>query len=702
MSLNIANVNILYWFILAAAVASLAVKPAKRLLFLRIAGYSILFFIMLRPVIKTGRTITETPAINIYIDSSKSMSVQNRYEQAVNAAKELYEELSGRAHLNFFTFSKEALKTDLNSAASSSPQGERTNLSSILETDSPQARVLITDGQHNYGVNPLGKRELSVLPLFALAVGSSFELPDLALNLPEIPPVAYRGQEISINFNLGNAAKSSGNVSVYIKKGQSLIASKSLDLAKRKQIEGELTFTPAEAGIKEYSIEVDPIEGEINTANNKRVFHLNVKRDTLRVLYVTGQPSWEYSFLRRFLKSDPHIELVSFLILRNPQNVTIVPENELSLIHFPAREMFTDKIYDFDLLFYDNFSYERFFPSSYLDHIKNFVSKGGGFIMMGGENSFGRGGYSGTPIADILPVEIDAASPWIREKISPDVTGPLSHPVLNIAGEEEISRRIWNEIPDMEGYDKSLTAKTDATVLMSSNEGIPLIVSGAYGEGRVMAFNSNSTWRWAMGLSARGKTSYYYNRFWQNAVRYAIQSPEAEPLRIFPQKKSVAAGSTVRTRIKVLDSNYNPVEGAKVDISLSAPDQDEKPLPSARDSSPQGWYEIDIPVKNEGTHLIKARASKNDRYLGSGETSIEGIKINREMSQLSVNRELLYQMTARAGGEVFNPGEIDSQKIISALEGYTKEKGEEKIKWDWAPVLLLIVLIIAIEWLLGD
>ncbi len=703
MNIQAAPLNLFFILIAAASAAALAIRPLNRYPLLRAAAYSLILFLLLTPVIETGIRKTRKPLINIYVDYSRSMSVENRFNAALGAARELYSELRGSADISFFKLSSEAEKVSLEQLSHLSPDGKSTNLSSILEGDSPNGRIVITDGRHNLGPNPLGLRELAAAPVFAIGTGSDYEVPDLAIMRPRVPPIAYRGREIKVEFKISNAAPSSGNTGVYLKREGSLIASKSVDLARRSEIPVEFTFTPTEAGLKEYTLEVDSIDGEINTANNRRTFHLNVKRDRIRILYVSGQPSWEYSFLRRLLLSDPHVELVSFLILRNPDNVTIVPETELSLIHFPAREMFTEEIYNFDLLFYDNFSYRRFFPSAYLDHIKNFVEQGGGFIMLGGEDSFGRGGYAETSIEEILPVKIDPGSNWVRERVSPVVAGELSHPILELAADITTSKKIWSEMPDMEGYDPKIKASGNAEVLVESPEGLPLIVSGSHGKGRVLVFNSNSTWRWAMGLSGQGKTPYYYNRFWQNTLRYAMQSPETEQVRIFPEKDAAAIGETITINIKVLDSSFEPAEDSAVRLALTLPDGSSSPLPGARPSDQQGWYESRLPVELPGTHIINAQAyNSNGMLLGRGRAEFRGVEIDMEMARVSINRNLLKEMAARSGGSYFRPGEIDPEAILSALAGFAETEPERTFPWHLTPVFIFILLLIVLEWYFSE
>ncbi|MBI3327506.1 MAG: hypothetical protein HYZ81_12495, partial [Nitrospinae bacterium] len=130
------------------------------------------------------------------------------------------------------------------------------------------------------------------------------------------------------------------------------------------------TLTPKEVGRYRLSVETPVQVGEALRANNQKDFQLQVRRDKIRVLFVSGRPSWNYRFLRRALKSDPSIELISFIILRTPTDVVNVPEDQLSLIPFPTNRLFTEELGNFDLLIFDNFSYLFYFPVLYLENVR--------------------------------------------------------------------------------------------------------------------------------------------------------------------------------------------------------------------------------------------------------------------------------------------------------------------------------------------
>ena len=169
-----------------------------------------------------------------------------------------------------------------------------------------------------------------------------------------------------------------------------------------------------------------------------------------------GRPSWDERFLRRVLKSDPNIDLISFFILRTPTDVSEARNDELSLIPFPVDELFTQALSSFDLVIFQNFDYRpydtSFFRfSHYLNNLQKFAAEqGGGFMMIGGDISFSQGGYDGTAIEDILPVNLYTEKDSINtSRLKAVITNDgLKHPVTTLDDNADRNIAIWKDLPN--------------------------------------------------------------------------------------------------------------------------------------------------------------------------------------------------------------------------------------------------------------
>src|SRR5262245_49012258 len=197
-------------------------------------------------------------------------------------------------------------------------------------------------------------------------------------------------------------------------------------------------------------------------------FVLLVICDNIRVLQVSRSPSWDVRALRALLKSNPNVDLISFFSLRTQDDISLVPNDEMSLIPFPTRELFQEELPSFDLIVLQNFEYLPYGIGDYLENIRSYVEGGGGLAMLGGAMSFSSGGYDGTPVAAVLPVEL--LEPWASaklvdtERFRPELTdaGKI-HPVTALRYATPDNVAVWKALPELEGVNLIAGAKPDAT-----------------------------------------------------------------------------------------------------------------------------------------------------------------------------------------------------------------------------------------------
>ncbi|HEX8954572.1 MAG TPA: glutamine amidotransferase, partial [Polyangia bacterium] len=303
-------------------------------------------------------------------------------------------------------------------------------------------------------------------------------------------------------------------------------------------------FTPERVGKYLYEISTPVLDGEAIVENNARDFLLKVIRDKIRVLQVTGRPSWDVRFLRGQLKHDPNVDLIAFFILRTPNSIDMVSSEELSLIPFPTEELFQEQLRSFDLVFLQNFNYGPYGIGAYLGEIKRYVEEGGGLAMIGGDLSFTSGGWAGTPVADVLPVELYPDAP--PEKLIDPAPFRLqltaegrAHPLTALKLDVAQNRARWAELPELDGANLVARAKPGATVLGvhptkkdADGKPMPVLTVGEAGKGRVLTLGSDDSWRWGFADKAGDERGRAYQRFWDAAIRWLIKDPALNFLRI--------------------------------------------------------------------------------------------------------------------------------------------------------------------------
>ncbi|MBS3763205.1 MAG: VWA domain-containing protein, partial [Planctomycetes bacterium] len=304
---------------------------------------------------------------------------------------------------------KKALKTVLDDHASDALEGV------ILVSDGADTELSSLPQQRHYTLD--GELERLGIPVFTLCPVDGTALSDIALSGIRCSRLAFVRSRWKADVQISTNGLSSGRCHVVLRRRGNIVDIAQLNLRKNKtRYEVSLSFVPNKTGRTLLSFEVQPHPDETYHPNNRLGVSLNTVRDKIRVLQVGGRPSWDVRFLRRFLKQIPTVDLVSFFILRDqsdrPEPRGSVRGSYVNLIPFPTEELFTRELRTFDIIIFQNFDYRIFlgyrvdFPS-YLENIcEHVLKRGAGFIMIGGNQSFDRGPYAGTEIAQILPVDL--------------------------------------------------------------------------------------------------------------------------------------------------------------------------------------------------------------------------------------------------------------------------------------------------------
>jgi uncharacterized membrane protein len=407
------------------------------------------------------------------------------------------------------------------------------------------------------------------------------------------------------------------------------------------------------------------------------------------------------------LNSDPSIELVSFIILRNPENISIVPENQLSLIPFPTTEIFTKQIFNFDLLIFENFTYTRFgIPKDYLENIRKFVMEtGGGFLMIGGDNSFDRGRYKGTPVEEILPVEMEDVSENIIDGKFKMLARETTHPILKLSDNQGENIQIWAGMPELDGCNRLLRPKPDAIVLgvhpLIKNEYGNLVIIAVWekGKGRVMSVASNSTWRWRLQARARGGTGAHYEQFWHQAVHWLVKSPELKLIHLNTDKKTYAKGEEILLSVTVFDRYYRPSEQGRVYLELVEPSGKKINLGSASPKDRRGEYGTNYLAEREGKYTFTATAWEGAKVLGRDTVSCNVAIPSLEWENAQLNEPLLRELADLTKGKYFHISNIKSEEIILPEVRETQPVVKRVVAvWNNPSIFLLLCILLSIEW----
>ncbi|MEL7345993.1 MAG: hypothetical protein AAFN59_14245, partial [Pseudomonadota bacterium] len=283
----------------------------------------------------------------------------------------------------------------------------------------------------------------------------------------------------------------------------------------------ELPVTLPHGGMNVIQFTVPEADGELTDRNNTAIVQINGVRDRLRVLLVSGEPHPGERTWRNLLKSDASVDLVHFTILRPPEKQDGVPVSELSLIAFPTRELFLEKIDEFDLIIFDRYKRRGILPSIYLDNIRQYVEAGGALMIAAGPDFAGAESIYRSPLADIVPATPSGGV--IEEAFTPMISDlghrhPVTEGLAGLDAETAPEWGRWLRLIDL------VDPSPDAQIVMTARDDRPLLVLERAGEGRVALMGSDHAWLWSRGYEGGGPQLELLRRL----AHWLMKEPELE------------------------------------------------------------------------------------------------------------------------------------------------------------------------------
>ncbi|MBM1689662.1 hypothetical protein [Sulfitobacter geojensis] len=420
--------------------------------------------------------------------------------------------------------------------------------------EEPQARIAgilaISDGRVHDADLPV---DLPA-PMHLLMTGKEADW-DRRLTVSNAPAFAIIGEAVTLTLridDLGNAPAGETlaplDISIDGEPAQTFRVPIGQDL--------ELPVTLPHGGRNVIRFSLPEADGELTDRNNAALIQMNGVRDRLRVLLVSGEPHPGGRTWRNLLKSDSSVDLVHFTILRPPEKQDGVPVTELSLIAFPTRELFMEKIEDFDLIIFDRYQRRGILPALYLDNVANYVRQGGAVLVAAGPDFATADSIYRSPLGAVIPATPTARV--LEEPYSPTVTDlGQRHPVTT-------------NLPDNGDWGRWLrqidVAEPQGNVVMEGIDGRPLLVLNRVEEGRVALLASDHAWLWSRGYEGGGPQLELLRRL----AHWMMKEPELEEEALV----ATAEGQSMRITRRTLGETVPPVtvtgpDGSTVEVPLT-------------------------------------------------------------------------------------------------------------------------------------
>ena len=484
-----------------------------------------------------------------------------------------------------------------------------------VPTDRIAGVIMLTDGRvHDV---PADASALGFsAPVHALITGTKDEH-DRRVALIAAPRFGIVGQSQTITFRVEDHGVKAGTADVTIRRDGDVIETRTVPVGVPQHVDIPIPH----GGRNIVEIEAAPLPGgELTTVNNRAVVSIDGVRDKLRVLLVSGEPHAGERTWRNLLKSDASVDLVHFTILRPPEKQDGTPINELSLIAFPTRELFQQKINDFQLIIFDRYARQGVLPIIYFDNINRYVRDGGAVLVAAGPDYASQTSLWHTPLDSVLPAEPNGNV--TDEAYRPSLTDlGKRHPVtrgLEGSGSNPPNWSEWFRIVD--------TRNTTGTTVMQGPDQKPLLVLSRQGEGRVALLLSDHIWLWARGFEGGGPHLDLLRRL----SHWLMKEPdlEEEALRL-----NVSGHDLVVRRQTMADS--------VADVTLTSPSGTSQVL-KLEATEPGAWEKN---VRADELGLWRATDGKLNALVNIGPAN------PREFSEVTSTTDVLAPLANATGGD---------------------------------------------------
>jgi uncharacterized membrane protein len=507
---------------------------------------------------------------------------------------------------------------------------------------------------------------------------------------------------------------------------------------------------PEKAGVSFYRMRV-AAEGEVaqfehpeksreaTLANNARLVAVDRGKGPYRVLYVAGRPNWEFKFLNRAVQADDQVQLVGLLrvarrepkfnflsragessnpLFRGFENkdkdqvenydqpvivrMGAIDENELSR-GFPKA---ADELFKYHAVILDDVEAE-FFTQDQMQLLKDFVrQRGGGLLMLGGQETFKNGKYDRTTIGDLLPVYVDEVPtipPGAKHRIALTREGWLE-PWLRLRAEEDLERKRLDAMPAFETLNPIRGIKPGATVLArAQTEGgqaaVPALVEQRFGQGRVGALLVGDLWRWGLHRP-QDDTADDLGKAWRQTVRWLVADvPQRVEVTAAASKDPDAPEGALTIAAQVRDPAYAPLDNAAVTIRVTGPDNKPLDLRAEPDAKQAGRYQAMFVPREPGAYRAQVTAAAPDgSEVGQAQTGWTADPAAEEFRDLQPNADVLNRIARATGGQVVQAADLKS--FVDTLPTRKADVTEPYIRplWHQSWVFLLAMLCLTAEW----
>jgi uncharacterized membrane protein len=441
------------------------------------------------------------------------------------------------------------------------------------------------------------------------------------------------------------------------------------------------------------------LPNETNVINNSRLRPMEVPEQRRHILYIEGEPRWEYKFIRRAIDENPAVRVASLLKTTPNKFYRQGVESPDELVNgFPTDEL---ALFRYDALMIGSFEAAALTPAQH-DMIREFVSRRGGtLLMLGGRRGLTDGGWGPTSVAEALPVRLpELDGPSFAREPAKAMLAPagLMSAMTRLEADDEANKAAWEGLPDLADFQTLGELKPGAETLLEARFGgntLPLLVHQRYGLGNVYVLATGGTWRWQMQLPHEDQR---HETFWRQFLQ-AAATTAPQPVTLTSDRVFYGDESTVKLRAEVRDKTYKPASDAVVTLEVSDGMGPPKTVPMTPVAGERGLYEAAYETTHTGVFRFDAVAKTADEELGRAQFAVRREDGVIEHYRVQQNRPLLERLAAATGGTYFAVNDVSKlPEAVSFSEAGSVERQVLEL-WNIPLAFLLLLLLKSAEWL---
>ena len=707
------------------------------LICLRSSILMVIAIALLKPFMMVYHTNPEASYLAILADSSKSMQVadmldgQSRLEMTnqllFDPDQGILEKLNQKFKTRLFTFDSQLKR--INSTEITSAEGDATHLPNAINQVIEDLKgvplssiVIFSDGADKSGID-ISKLALQMrdrkLPIHAVGIGNSENFRDLEILRVDTPRIAEEDFPIEIRVTVAHKGYKGKKTTIRLVDQNRVIKSRIIDLDEtHPTLRIPIKFIPRNSGTQKFIVEIPTEKDEAITQNNAKKFLLKVlPRKRSKILFVDGCPRQEFAFIKRALKKDPNIRVIDRYLTDNNH----FGGTQQSEKHFGLYPETKEDLFNYDGIIFGSIDASQF-TKDQLENTAKFVqTRGGGFLMLGGSNSLGNAeaesSYINTPIAQILPVELELGTLIInpanqKRQSQPEQNSTLGYQVkltaegkidslLTLSNNPKDNLSKWKSLPNLLGYSQVIRAKPGAVILAVHPQDRNkfgnriLIATHNYNAGRVMVFTPHSSWRWKM-LSP--KDDDRHQRFWQQIAKWLTTQPKTQ-LTLDIAKTSYFPKEPVTLKASALDQNFEPTDKAKIRAVITDGNGKKDEVKLDPVFGDLGSYTARFLPQKRSDYKVNLIGNLANKNLRNQEGIFEVAASDVEYSDAELNEQPLKSIARLSGGQYYTINQInDMVEQIPLIESSTSKIVEEDL-WNIPLVFVIIILLFSIEWL---